>query len=262
MKNPQALRNLFIACAIFVVSPGCVTEYNLATGRQETLLYGTAKEVAIGDSMARQMENHYKVIRDVDVNERVNRILDRLIEVSDREDVVFTIRVLDEEDVNAVSLPGGPIYIFKGLVDKLNGDDALAGVIAHEMGHITAKHAMKRLQASYGYNLLQIAAMEAGSAEVAYGVNALFMTAFLAHSKEDEFEADRLAVKYTEAAGFDPKAMIGVLELLYEESSKKLRPLNYFRTHPYVHERIAALNKEIRGHMDFKDYLNLIDSEP
>jgi len=250
--------------ALFIMSfalCGCVSEYNLATGRQETLLYGTEKEIKIGQAISRQLEQNYKLVPDRDANERVQAIMDRLEPVADRQDVVYTVRIIDRDEVNAVSLPGGYIYVFKGLLDKIDNDDQLAGVIAHEIGHITAKHAMKRLQASYGYTLLQILAVETGSAAVTQGVNALYLTAFLAYSQQDEFEADRLAVKYTQAAGYDPQGMIRVLEILREESLEKVRPINYFRTHPYPNERIAALNTQIRGHMDFRDYLNLMGSE-
>lgn len=240
---------------------GCATEFNLATGQQESLMYGTEKEVSIGDAMSKQLEQHYKVIQDRDVNERLQNIARSLVKVCDRRELVYTVRAIEEDEVNAVSLPGGYVYVFKGLLDKLKDDDQLAGVIAHEIGHITAKHAMKRLQASYGYTLLQVLAIQSGSSDVAYGVNALFMTAFLAYSQGDELEADRLAVKYTRAAEYNPQAMIGVLEILRKEASKKLQAVSYFRTHPYINERIAALNKEIRGSMDFKDYLNLTGSE-
>jgi len=251
----------FVLGLLILCCCGCVSEYNLATNRQEMLLYGTEKEIKIGQAISYQLEKNYKLVPDRDVNERVQAILDRLEAVADRQDVVYTVRVLDEDEVNAVSLPGGYIYVFKGLLDKVENDDQLAGVIAHEIGHVTAKHAMKRLQASYGYTLLQILAVETGTAAVTQGVNALYLTAFLAYSKQDEFEADRLAVKYTRAAGYDPEGMIRVLEILREENAKELRPLNYFRTHPYPNERIAALNTRIRGHMDFRDYLNLIGSE-
>ena len=109
--------------------------------------------------------------------------------------------------------------------------------------------------------LLQIAAMESGSPDVAQGVNALYLTAFLAYSRQDELEADRLAVKYTEKAGYDPRAMLKVLDLLKKENAKQLKPISYFRTPPYLNERISALNKEIQGQMNFRDYLNLTGNE-
>ncbi len=244
-----------------LVLTGCATEFNLATGREESLMYGTEKEVSIGDAVSRQMDAHYTMNTDVDINRRVGRILERLEKVSDRKDLVYFVKVIDEDIVNASSLPGGYIYVFKGLVDKVKSDDELAGVMAHELGHITAKHGLKRLQGAYGYTLLQALAISSGSSEVAQGINAAYATIFFAYAQEDEFEADRLAVKYTREAGYDPEAMRNVLLLLKEENKKERRQLGYFRTHPYINERIAALNAELSGHIEFRDYLNLTGKE-
>ncbi len=248
---------------LMISMAGCTTEYNLATGREETLLYGTEKEIGIGDAVASQVEANFEFNHDVDVNERVQRILDRLVKVCDRKELVYTIRIIKEDKLNAVSLPGGYIYVFQGLVDRTDNDDQLAGVIAHEIGHITAKHAMKRLQNSYGYTLLQVLAVSSGNAQVAQGVNTVFTTIFLAHSRADEFQSDKLAVKYTKKAGYDPKGMIEVLRKMREEHQKGPRRRgSYLRTHPYLTERMAMINKEITGRLEFRDYLNITYDEP
>ncbi|HQP09847.1 MAG TPA: peptidase, partial [Candidatus Omnitrophota bacterium] len=94
---------------------GCTTEYNLATRREESLLYGTEKEVKIGEAIAPKIEEEYAVLSDVDVNERVEAILARIAAVCDRKDLVYFIKVLDDDPINAVSLPGGYVYVFRGL---------------------------------------------------------------------------------------------------------------------------------------------------
>ena len=237
---------------------GCSSEFNLATGQEESLMIGTEQEMKVGAAVAQQVEKEYKAIEDVDVNERVQKILDRIVAVCDRKDVVYSIKVLDDPALNAVSLPGGTIYVFKGMYDAVKSDDELAGVIAHEVGHVTAKHAVKRMQASYGYSLLQVLSVASGSANAAYGASALFASVFLAHARGDEFQADKLGVKYLKAAGYDPRAMIQVLERLEQEHEKNpSQPVSYFRTHPYINERIAIVNKEITGQLDFKGYLNI-----
>ena len=167
---------------------GCSTEYNLATHQEETLMYGTDKEVQIGDSMAAALDKQEKFLPDVDVNERLEGILNRLIEVVDRKDIIYSIKVIDEDEVNAFALPGGHVYIYKGLVDKLKTDDAIAGVLAHELGHVNARHGIKRLQASYGFMLLQVLAVGSQKAEVAQGVNALLPTVFVHYSRQDELD--------------------------------------------------------------------------
>lgn len=237
---------------------GCSTEYNLATKKQETLMYSTEKEVQIGDSVAAQVKDNYKFIEDIDANERVKKILDKIVEVCDRKDVTYFIKIIDEEDLNAVSLPGGYVYIFKGLLDKVKNDDQLAGVIAHEVGHITARHSVKRLQAYYGAMLLQLASIETGG-RVASGVNFALTSLFMEYSQEAEFESDRLAVKYLKKAGYDPNQMTDLLEILYKENQKEpLRKYSYWRTHPHIKQRMAIVNKELSGKLEFKDYLNLV----
>ena len=246
----------------YMLLTGCAHEFNLATGQEESLMYGTEKEMRIGDAVARQMEANYSLVTDLDINQRAQAILDRLTPVVDRHDLVYYIRVIDDDVINAVSLPGGYIYVFRGLVDRVKDDDQLAGVIAHELGHITAKHGLKRLQSSYGYMVLQGLAIASQSADLAYGVNTIYTSVFLSYSRQDEFEADRLGVKYLTAAGYRPEAMREVLEVLRAEQ-KKAPPsqISYFRTHPYLSERVGIVNKEITGALGFRDYLNLTGQE-
>ena len=254
----------FLKCFFLLLFlSGCVaTEYNLATNKEETLLFDTEKEIKVGDSISRQLEAKYKIVTDIDINERVQKIAERIVEVCDRNDVVYIVKVIEGKDLNAVSLPGGYIYLFKGMVDKIKTDDALAGVVAHEVGHITARHAMKRMQASYGATVLQVLAGASGRGDILSGVNIMLASVFMAYSRQDEFEADRLAVKYTEKAGYDPKGMLAVIDLLREEQKKApRRQLILFRTHPYLNERRAALNREISGELYFDDYLDLIGTE-
>ena len=241
---------------------GCASEYNLATGREERLLYGTEKEVSIGDAVARQVERNYKINHDLDINRRMEAILERLVPVVDRKDLVYTIRVIDEDKVNAVSLPGGYIYVFKGLIDKAENDEQIAGVIAHELGHITARHGIKRMQSAYGYAILQGLAIASQDADAVVGVNAIYTSVFFAYSRRDEFEADRLGVKYMKKAGYDPQEMIKVLEILKKEEARApLQPVNYFRTHPYLSERMGIVHQAITGELRFKDYLNLTGND-
>lgn len=252
---------LFILMLIFFLQ-GCVTEYNLATKKEETLIYGTDKEVKIGETVAPKIEAQYKIVTDVDVNERVERILGRIVSVCDRKDLVYFIKVIDDDPVNAVSLPGGYVYIFRGILDKAgDNDDELAGVIAHEVAHITAKHGIKRMQNAYAAMLLQIASTQANG-RVASGVNLALTSLFMEYSQEDEFESDRLAVKYLKKAGYDPEAMVTFLKKIKIEKEKEpLRRYSYWQTHPNISQRISVANQAITGKLEFKDYLNLTGND-
>ncbi|MBI5149638.1 MAG: M48 family metalloprotease [Candidatus Omnitrophica bacterium] len=245
---------MLFCCAL----AGCSTEYNLATQQQETLIYGTDKEVAIGEAVAAKMEAQYETATDVDLNERVQKILGRVVAVCDRKDIVYFIKVIDKDLMNAVSLPGGYVYIFKDVLDKAENDDELAGVIAHEVAHITARHAVKRIQNAYGALILQGLATQS-STRVAQGVNFALLSLFSAYSQQDEFEADRLGVKYMRLAGYNPDAMVTFLKKLKKEEDKQpSREYSYWRTHPFIPQRISAVNQAITGKLDFKDYLNLM----
>jgi predicted Zn-dependent protease len=256
------LRFLFLLGACFLIWSGCETEYNTALKHQETLMYSDDKEKNIGSSIALSVEKQMKMDTDVDINERVQKILKKIVAVCDRQELVYTIRVIDEDVMNAFSLPGGYVYIYKGLIDKMDNDDQLAGVIGHEVGHIIAKHALKRLQASYGATVLEGMAIASGQGALAAGVQLTAASVFFINSREDEFQADRLGVKYMKLAGYDPNQMkIMLAKLLKEENKRGSQPLNYWRTHPYIPVRIAKVDEEANGKGQFKDYLNLTGEE-
>jgi len=260
-KLTQMLKKIgvHILTAVFCLNVmGCATEYNLATQSQETLLVSTDKEIRLGESLSRQMEANFKVVTDVDINERVNEIGRRIAAVCDRKELVYTIKVFEGDEVNAVSLPGGFIYVFKGLIDKVENDDQLAGVIGHEFGHITAKHSVKKLQSIYGYTLLQLATIQTGNAQMARGLDLAFASVFLEYSRGDEFEADRLGVRYLKKAGYDAQQVVTFLKKLEEIQGKEApRQFSYWRTHPFIPQRVSAANQEILGQIEFRDYLNL-----
>ena len=241
-----------------ILLAGCSSEFNPATGRQEVLMYGDEKEKSIGASAALQVEKTMKIDNEVDVNERAERILKKIAAVCDRKDIVYTIRVIDDAVMNAFSLPGGYVYVYKGLMDRIKSDDQMAGVIAQEVGHITAKHALKRLQGSYGAMVLEGAAIASRQGNIAAGVGLAADSILFQNSREDELEADRLGVRYMKRAGYDPSQMRAMLgKLLDHQMKEPLRPFSYWRTHPYIPQRMAKAEEEAKGAAEFRDYLNI-----
>jgi MAF protein len=240
---------------------GCATEYNVATGEEEKYFYTTDREVAMGESISRAVEKEYKLIDDPLVLERVREIGKKIADVADRRDIKYSFKVLDDDEVNAVSLPGGFVYVNKGLIDRVSNDDELAGVIAHEVGHIVARHSIKKLQAIQGYSALRILlAVAPQSGATGVTADAAFTELLLGYSREDELLADQLGARYTQRAGFDPHGMIMFLTKLQElDRRKPLRPRSYFRTHPYVPDRIRVTRGEIGEAMSYVDYINIQD---
>ncbi len=263
----------FLLSAIFFMS-GCATEYNVATQSEELIYYDVNKEIKIGESVARGIEKTYRVSQNPDFQERIKSIGSKIAEVSDRKELVYRFNVLEareekdkediDEEVNAMALPGGYIYCFKGLFTVAKPtDDELACVLAHEVGHIVAKHSMKKLQGSMGYMLLRIIASQVpGAPGLSQGLDAAFYEMMMSYSREDELLADRLGVRYAKLAGYDPHAMITFLEKLQEINRKKpLRPFSYGKTHPYAPDRIRVVKEELGEGMSFKDYINIQTQE-
>lgn len=246
------------SAALFL--PGCQTEYNIVTGEQESYFYNTDKEVQMGQAIAKEVEKEYKPADDPLMQKRLEDIGKRIAAVCDRKEIDYHFRVLNDEEVNAVSLPGGFVYVNKGLIDKVANDDELAGVVAHEVGHIVARHSIKKLQGMMGYNFLRILTVVApvNTAEVGTAADAAFTELMLGYSREDELLADRLGARYSKLAGFNPRGMITFLQKLQEINRRKpLQQKSYFKTHPYVPDRIRVVKQELGEELNFSDYINI-----
>jgi MAF protein len=246
-----------------VTLTGCSTEYNIATGQQEVYFYSTDREVKIGEAIAKEAEKELKPADDLLLQKRVEDIGKKIVSICDRKDIDYHFHVLDDQEINAFSLPGGFVYVNKGLVEKVANDDELACVLGHEIGHVVARHSIKKLQAVMGYSILRLLTMAVpqdgsvgGTADVA------FTEILTGYSREDELLADQLGTRYAKAAGYDPRAMISFLKKLEEiERKRPLAPKSYFKTHPYGPDRIRIVKQELGEKVEFKDYIN-IEQEP
>ncbi len=257
------MKNGYIIFILFVMSmiSGCATqEYNTATGKEDIMFVGTDKEVNIGKSIAESIEKSKEIKLDTDplMTERVNEVGQKIAAVSDRKEVRYTFRVIDKDDVNAFALPGGYVFVFKGLVDKVSKDDELAAVIAHEISHVVARHSIKRLQGGIGYNILLILMATTGAGRSDVGqIDAAFGQLIMSYSREDEALADKMAIKYLKEAGYDPWAIVSLLKKLQEEDKKApIKTYTSYRSHPYVADRIRMVKQALSGEVDFNDYMN------
>jgi len=252
------------ALALAFCLSGCVrSSFDLATKREGYTLTSTDKEVEMGRKLARQVESELTLVADESVQRRVQAIGERIAAVCDRRELLYHFAAIHDPDVNAFSLPGGYVYVNDGLMEKTAGDDELAAVIAHEVGHIAARHAVKRFEVGVGLQLAQLATLATRRGEIIGGVSIAAQAAQLAYARDDELQADRLGAKYMKAAGFDPKAMLTFLNKLDTITQEKMRYLprgivrpQYALTHPFVPERIRAVKEALYGVADYIDYLN------
>ena len=254
---------LLMLCAIFGLA-GCSTEYNLATKQEEKYYYSTDKEVQMGQSINRRIEKELKFSADPLPQKRVEDIGKKIAAVSDRKEIDYHFRVLEDDAVNAVSLPGGYVYVNSGLLDKVANDDELACILAHEVGHIVARHSIKKLQAMQSYSILRLlvavapARTIAGTAEVSNAADAAFAQFLLGYGRQDELLADQLGARYAKLAGYDPHGMITFLIKLQDINRRMpLRERSYYNTHPYVPDRIRVVKQELGERIKFDDYINI-----
>ncbi|MFH0771063.1 MAG: M48 family metallopeptidase [Candidatus Omnitrophota bacterium] len=232
---------LSVLIAVFFLS-GCATVYNPATGKKEYVMIGTEEEISIGNQVAKEVESKYKLSDDDAQNRRVQRIGGKIAVVSDRKDLRYYFKVIQDNEVNALSTPGGYVYVNTGLLDKAD-DDELAAVIAHEVGHIAARHAVQSIQANMTASLVSglVFSKVKTSDEIKQSAAIALNLAMLGYSRDDEFEADKLGVKYSYYAGFRSDGMVTFLEKLQLENKQNPfdKALVYLRSHPLYSDRIA-----------------------
>lgn len=254
----QKLGVFSLICFVWVLA-GCSTEYNLATKQEEKYYYSTDQEVQIGQSINRQVEKELKFSSDPLQKKRVEDIGKKIAAVSDRKEIDYYFQVLDDDTVNAVSLPGGYVYVNSGLLDKVSSDDELACVLAHEVGHIVARHSIKKLQAMQSYSILRLlVAVAPGTGGVGPAADAAFTQFLLGYSRESELLADQLGTRYAKLAGYNPHGMITFLTKLQDINRRMpLQERSYFKSHPYVPDRIRVVKQELNEEINFSDYINI-----
>ncbi len=199
------------------------------------------KEMAIGRQLALQVEQQAKLVEDPIVTEYVNRVGQNVVLHSDAK-VPFTIKVIDSDEVNAFALPGGFFFVNKGLILAADNEAELAGVMAHEIAHVAARHAMENQGKGTLINYGALAGIIFGGPIVGTilqnGGGILAGLASLKFSRSAEEEADRLGVQYLFASGYDPTAMSTMFEKLAAKNKKKPSSLGkLFATHPQSLER-------------------------
>ncbi|MBI5149954.1 MAG: M48 family metalloprotease [Candidatus Omnitrophica bacterium] len=225
--------------------------YNPATGHREFIMISTGEEVEMGKSVHQSIARQYKFPDSPAKLERLRRIGQRLAKVSDRQDYTYNFYLIEDKEMNAFTTPGGNVYMYTGLLDKLTSDDQVAAVLAHEIGHCAARHTVKKFQAALGYDLIsRIVLSQIGGDQAreitALSTNAVMNIVFSGYSRQDEFEADRLGVKYAYLACYDPRGSVETFKILEAGSQGPDVPL-FLRSHPYLRDRIGMVEEEIRS---------------
>ncbi|MFY9803739.1 MAG: M48 family metallopeptidase [Candidatus Acidiferrales bacterium] len=228
--------------------------------------YSLEHEIALGKQLSAEVERQAKFINDPVVNEYVNRVGQNLVRNSDAQ-VPFTIKVIDSDVVNAFALPGGFFYVNSGLILHADEESELAGVMAHEIAHVCARHGTKQATKGEITQLAMIPAMIfipytwAGYA-IYQGMQFAIPMAFLQFTRADEREADYLGLQYMYKAGYDPNAFVSFFEKVAADEKKQPGTIpKIFSTHPPTPDRIEATQKEIATILPQRDEYIVTTSE-
>ncbi|HTF35440.1 MAG TPA: M48 family metalloprotease [Myxococcota bacterium] len=240
---------LFVAATALVVAAGCAI--NPATGKPQLILMSEAREAQLGREAADQVIQEMGLVDDPQLAAYVGAVGERLVRVSVRPDQHFEFHVVDMQEPNAFALPGGYVYVSRGLLAISNSEDELANVLGHEIGHVLARHAAQRetraLPGSFLTGLTALAAGIVGGSQAAALVGSIGQTAtsglLAAYSRDQEQEADKLGQELAARAGYGPAGMTAFLTTLERETTyeaKGSRRASFFDSHPSTPERVST----------------------
>jgi beta-barrel assembly-enhancing protease len=228
-----------------VLAAALLISGSLVPAQAQFRLISEGQEMEAGRQADRELLQKYRLSRDSNYSNMVQHMGRRLAAVSERPNIDWTFRVLDSRELNAFSVPGY-VYMTTATLDALRGDqDAVAGVLAHEIAHTTGKHAVKQMEKGAIGNLL--IGLIGGKNKTIGGLAGVAANlVMMGYSRDDENDADKRAVRYTLKAGYDPNGLVRFFQYLQAQGDRGGGGLaTYFRTHPQTSDRISRVQKLI-----------------
>ena len=242
----------------------------------------TQQEVQMGTEYAQQINAQLPIVKDPEVQRYINVLGDSIAKLADDRSLDWQFFVVNANEVNAFAVPGGYIYVNRGLIERAQRLDQLAGVLGHEIGHVTRRHSVQQMEKAQGANvgvtlacvLTSVCNNQAAGALINVGGSALFAK----FSRDDEAEADAEGVKNVVRAGIDPRGIPEMFQILLDERNRSPGSVeSWFATHPLEEDRIQAtqaqiakispailngLTKDSQGFQSFKNRIRSLPPAP
>jgi Zn-dependent protease with chaperone function len=260
MRKNRKLINRLAFVIIFLLITFLLVSFNLFCAERDL-----AKEQKLGKKISQDIEEKYELVEDLHQNRLIDEIGQKLAKYSELEDLKFYFKILKKEGPNAFSIPGGYVYITFDLLDYIQSDDELAGILAHEIAHIIHNHALKQTRDNTKFTLLTIlGVLLTGEPDVAVLGKLTTITFLNQYSRKYEEEADLTAVELMLKAGYNPVGFLTYMERLYgREMFKPSIDLGIYQTHPdtinrvnYIKEKLSEKGIEI-NRRSTTDYLKV-----
>ena len=234
---------IFLLILSFVA--GCAT--NPITGKQELMLFGQQQDIQIGKSYAPEIEKELGGrILNATLQSYINNVGQKIVAVSYQRQFNYQFTALNVETTNAFALPGGYVFITKGMLLKLQTEAQLAAILAHEVTHVVVRDTTNAMSNQIGLNILISAATTEKTPQTASAViNITRQIIDLKYSRSDEKTADLGGLQYMYKAGYNPYAMVETMEILQQESDS--RPIEFLSTHPSPENRAGYISDAIKG---------------
>lgn len=239
---PKRATSLAVGLTLVLLA-GCAV--NPITGQEELMFFSPEEDVKLGRKYGPEIEKELGGrIPDENLQGYINRVGQKIARVCHRPDLAYHFTAVNEESENAIAVPGGYIFITRGLLENLTSEAQLAAILAHEVGHVVARDTMAAMSRQIGMTAL-VAAAHIGGAPSDVSRAAGFITAVLSlqYSREDEKDADLTGLSYMTQAGYDPHGIVETMQIL--QDLQTLRPIEFFSTHPNPESRIAYLKEKI-----------------
>jgi predicted Zn-dependent protease len=209
------------------------------------------QEIQMGAQYAQQINQQLPIVRDPELNRYINVLGDSIARVTSRADLEWRFFIVDSPEVNAFAVPGGFIYMNRGLIERAQNMAQVAGVLGHEIGHVTQRHSVKQMEqqqkagigVTLACTLTGACNNDIAGAAINLGANAVFAR----FSRQDEAEADRVGVQYVTRAGIDPRGIPQMFRILLNEREQRPGGVSaFFATHPLEENRINATQQQIQ----------------